>query len=375
MTGGQDELVFDGHSLVLNENGELVAKGKRFEEDDIIFDITIDESAGRICTSKTFGGMKSEDVAVAANLKQNNKAKLPDRGSFVPQLNPDMSSAGNEDTYKALVLGTRDYVQKNGFNTVCIGMSGGIDSSLVAAVAVDALGRDNVVGIFMPSPYTSEESRLDAYELAGNLGMKILEIPISSIFNSYLHTLKPEFEKLPSGIAEENIQARIRGNILMGFSNKFGWLILTTGNKSEMSVGYATLYGDMAGGFAPIKDVPKMLVYRLCEWRNGRPPSPTFPDRVLTKEPTAELKPDQKDTDSLPPYEVLDPILKAYIEDFKGYEEIIALGFNRECVRKVIMMVDRSEYKRRQGPPGIKITPMAFGRDRRFPITNKYRSC
>ncbi len=375
MTGGQDELVFDGHSIVIDNHGALIAEGKRFEEDDIIIDIPVDEAPSRNLSGKASCGQKVEHVVVYDALNMGNRKKLPEVDCVAPGLKSDISSSDNEDIYKALVLGTRDYVLKNGFSKVCIGMSGGIDSSLVAVLAVDALGRDNVIGIFMPSPYTSIESRDDAYGLAGNLGMKLLEEPISSVFDCYLQTLKHEFEKLPSGIAEENLQARIRGNMLMGFSNKFGWLVLTTGNKSEMSVGYATLYGDMAGGFAPIKDVPKTLVYKLCEWRNTLPPSPPFPERVLTKAPTAELKPGQKDTDSLPPYEVLDPILKAYIEDFKGYEEIVSLGFDRECVRKAITMVDHSEYKRRQGPPGIKITAMAFGRDRRFPITNKYRSC
>jgi NAD+ synthase (glutamine-hydrolysing) len=227
----------------------------------------------------------------------------------------------------------------------------------------------------MPSPYTSDDSLADAYALARNLDIRILEIPIEPVIKAYLQALGAEFEKIPAGIAEENIQARIRGNILMGFSNKFGWLVFTTGNKSEMSVGYATLYGDMAGGFAPIKDVPKTLVYRLCKWRNSIAGKDLIPERVLIKEPTAELKPGQKDTDSLPPYDVLDPILKAYIEEYKGYDEIVNLGFDPQYVKKAIKLVDGSEYKRRQSPPGIKITRMAFGRDRRFPITNKYRSC
>ena len=226
----------------------------------------------------------------------------------------------------------------------------------------------------MPSDFTSIESSEDAYALAENLGIIILEIPIKQTFNAYIASFKPQFKDLPSGIAEENLQARIRGNILMGMSNKFGWLVLTTGNKSEMSVGYATLYGDMAGGFAPIKDVPKTLVFSLSEWKNSSSGRVIIPERVLKKAPTAELRPDQKDTDSLPPYEILDPILKAYIEDNKSYEEILGLGFDSDCVKQVITLVDRSEYKRRQSPPGIKITPRAFGRDRRFPITNRYRS-
>jgi NAD+ synthase (glutamine-hydrolysing) len=279
-----------------------------------------------------------------------------------------------EEVYNALILGTRDYVYKNGFKKVCVGLSGGIDSSLVAAIAVDAIGKDNVTGVFMPSPYTSKESRDDAYELARNLGINVIEAPINNIFETYLDTLKPEFKDMPTNTTEENLQARIRGNILMAFSNKFGWLVLTTGNKSEMSVGYATLYGDMAGGFAVIKDVPKTLVYKICKWKNQKEGRSIIPERVLWKEPSAELKPDQKDTDTLPPYEVLDPILKAYIEEDRSFDEIVNLGCKEECARKVIKMVDTSEYKRRQSPPGIKITPRAFGRDRRFPITNKYRS-
>jgi NAD+ synthase (glutamine-hydrolysing) len=251
-------------------------------------------------------------------------------------------------------------------------------------IAADAIGCDNVKGIFMPSPYTSKESREDVFELSNNLNIKVTEVPIDNIFESYLNTLKPEFTPpippLGKGgnrggdTTEENIQARIRGNILMAFSNKFGWLVLTTGNKSEMSVGYATLYGDMAGGFAVIKDVPKTLIYKICKWKNNMAEKAVIPERVLWKEPSAELRPDQKDTDTLPPYEVLDPILKAYVEEDRSFDEIVNLGCEEECAKKVIKMIDTSEYKRRQSPPGIKITPRAFGKDRRFPITNKYRS-
>ncbi|MBI3592118.1 MAG: NAD(+) synthase, partial [Nitrospirae bacterium] len=279
-----------------------------------------------------------------------------------------------EEVYNALVLGARDYIRKNGFKKVCIGLSGGIDSALVAVIAADAIGKDNVTCLFMPSPYTSRESREDAYELSVNLGTNVIEEPINSIFEAYLNALQPEFKDLPVDTTEENLQARIRGNILMAFSNKFGWLVLTTGNKSELSVGYATLYGDMAGGFAVIKDVPKTLVYKICKWKNRKEGRTVIPERVLWKEPSAELRPDQKDTDSLPPYEILDPILKAYIEEDKSFDEIVNLGCEEECAKKVIKMVDISEYKRRQSPPGIKITPRAFGRDRRFPITNRYRS-
>jgi NAD+ synthase (glutamine-hydrolysing) len=367
MAGGQDELVFDGHSLIFDDNGNLIAEGNKFREETMLVDISL--SGQRDCTLPAGGriGLVVEEILLPDGIEQTMKPALPARPAV-------QKTEFNEDVYNALILGVGDYVRKNGFCGVCVGISGGIDSSLVASIAADALGSENVVGIFMPSPFTSQESRIDAFELASNIGMRIIEMPISHIFKSYLETLEPEFNKAPTGIAEENIQARIRGNILMGMSNKFGWLVLTTGNKSEMSVGYATLYGDMAGGFAPIKDVPKTLVYDICKWRNGKSGSPWIPERVLTKEPTAELKPGQKDTDSLPPYETLDPILKAYIEDLKGLDEIVALGYDAACVKKVITMVDRSEYKRRQSPPGTKITPLAFGRDRRFPITNKYRS-
>jgi NAD+ synthase (glutamine-hydrolysing) len=282
-----------------------------------------------------------------------------------------------EEIYNALLLGASDYVRKNGFRGVVMGLSGGVDSSLVATIAADAIGRENVTGLIMPSEYTSRESKEDAHELVDRLGIHVVEIPIHPVMRSYLKALEESFRGMQEDATEENLQARIRGNLLMAFSNKFGRLVLTTGNKSEMSVGYATLYGDMAGGFAVIKDVPKMLVYDLCRWHNDQRGA-VIPERVLWKEPTAELKKDQKDSDSLPPYKVLDPILKAYVEEEKSFEEIIKLGCDIQCSRedvtKVIAMVDRTEYKRRQAPPGIKITPRAFGRDRRFPITNRYRS-
>jgi len=275
------------------------------------------------------------------------------------------------EVYGALVLGLRDYVLKNGFGNVTIGLSGGIDSAIVAALAADALGKDRVVGVFMPSRYTSRESEEDARELSKNLGITMLEIPIDGIYKAYISTFDPLFKEREEDITEENIQARIRGNILMALSNKFGWLVLTTGNKSEMSVGYATLYGDMAGGFAVIKDVPKTLVYLLSAFRNSS--GLVIPRRILEKEPTAELKPDQRDSDTLPPYDTLDPILKAYVEEDKHPEEIVSPSLEKDVVNRVSKMVDGSEYKRRQSPPGIKITPKAFGKDRRMPITNRYR--
>jgi NAD+ synthase (glutamine-hydrolysing) len=363
---------------VVGSKGELIAEGLSFEEDIVLLDIEMDEKT-RVAKQahEPFDdrNLIFEQIRIARQTAETDQTTA-EKCVLVSQSDRRAKNLdSNEEIYRALTLGTKDYICKNGFNKICIGLSGGIDSALVASIAVDAVGKENVAGIFMPSPFTSKESRTDAYDLAANLGMQILEVPITPIYDAYLASLNTEFQKCPSGIAEENIQARIRGNILMGFSNKFGWLVLTTGNKSEMSVGYATLYGDMAGGFAPIKDVPKTLVYKLCEWKNRACGKPVIPSRILTKEPTAELKPDQKDTDSLPPYAILDPVLKAYIEDYMNHEEIVSLGFDGECVRKIIKLVDASEYKRRQSPPGVKITRRSFGRDRRFPITNKYRSC
>ncbi len=372
MTGGQDELVFDGHSLVFDESGDLVLRGKQFEEDLMLIDLNLDA----VFMRRLHDPKRRQEVfalegeAVSLVPVHDRVMERDVKFAYAPA-----SPYGElEEIYSALVLGTRDYVLKNEFGKVVIGLSGGIDSSLVATIAVDALGKERVEGLFMPSPYTSGESREDVLELVENLGIGLTEIAIEGIFESYLGALSGPFRDLPADTTEENIQARIRGNLLMALSNKFGWLVLTTGNKSEMSVGYATLYGDMAGGFAIIKDVPKTLVYRLSQWRNDREGRPLIPERVLWKEPSAELRPDQKDTDTLPPYEVLDPILKSYIEEDRGFEEIVKLGCDAECTRMVIDMIDRSEYKRRQAPPGIKITPRAFGRDRRFPITNKYRS-
>jgi NAD+ synthase (glutamine-hydrolysing) len=375
--GGQDELVFDGHSIIINQNGTAIAMGKQFEEDLIIVDLDLDG----VMMKRLHAPRRRQEVIKlekrvvekinipVEKTSRKKTAKLPHRlpSKCYTALEP------LEEVYTALVLGTHDYVNKNGFRGVVIGLSGGIDSSLVASIAVDALGKENVRGLFMPSSYTSRESREDAYALSVNLKIKVIEVSIDSIFKSYLDSFKKEFYGLPADVTEENLQARIRGNILMAFSNKFGWLVLTTGNKSEMSVGYATLYGDMAGGFAVIKDVPKTMVYDLCRWKNKKGGKTVIPERAFRKEPSAELRPGQKDTDTLPSYPVLDPILKAYIEDDKGFKEILSLGCDVEVVRKVIKMIDRSEYKRRQAPPGIKITKRAFGRDRRFPITNKYR--
>jgi NAD+ synthase (glutamine-hydrolysing) len=279
------------------------------------------------------------------------------------------------EVYDALVLGTHDYILKNGFEKVVIGLSGGIDSSLVAAIAADALGPNNVIGVSMPSRYSSAGSISDAELLARSLGIKHINIPIDKVFQAYLETLADHFRDTKPNVTEENIQARIRGNILMALSNKFGWLVLTTGNKSEFATGYTTLYGDMAGGFAVIKDVPKTLVYQLAKYRNSTSGREILPLSIINKEPSAELRPEQKDIDSLPPYDLLDPVLTAYVEEDRSVEQIIGAGFEEAMVKKAAQLVDTSEYKRRQAPPGIKITPRAFGRDRRLPITNRFRGC
>lgn len=373
MVGGQDELVFDGASVIINERGEIIARGKQFEEDLVIADLDLEavfmqrlHDPRRRQQKLALNDGRVESFAIPLRKKALKKRLLRKKLQCMER---------PEEVYSALVLGLKDYVGKNNFQGGIIGLSGGVDSSLVAVLAADALGKDRVNLLFMPSPYTSRESREDSRGLARNLGIKLMEIGIDRVFDAYLKSLKRVFRGRKPDTTEENLQARIRGNMLMALSNKFGWLVLTTGNKSEMSVGYATLYGDMAGGFAVIKDVPKTLVYELAGWRNEKAGRPLIPERVLWKEPSAELKPGQRDVDSLPPYPVLDPILRAYIEQDMSFEEILALGCEEECARGVIGMVDKSEYKRRQAPPGIKITPRAFGRDRRFPITNKYKSC
>jgi NAD+ synthase (glutamine-hydrolysing) len=283
--------------------------------------------------------------------------------------------SGEAEVYEALILGTRDYVRKNGFERIVLGVSGGIDSALTASVAVDALGPENVTAVFMPSPVTAKESEEDAIVLAKNLGIQLLTLPIGEEMEVYKKTLAPVFEGRPEDVTEENIQSRIRGNFLMALSNKFGWLVLTTGNKSEYATGYTTLYGDMAGGFAVLKDVQKTLVYELARYRNSRSArSAWIPERTISRPPTAELRAGQLDTDSLPPYDVLDPILRAYVEEDWEVDRIVGLGYDRALVERIIRMVDRAEYKRRQAPPGIRITPRALGKDRRLPITNRHQS-
>jgi len=376
LVGGQDELIFDGNSMIFNERGELVARGKAFEEDFVVADLDADAvfrhrlhdpRRRKEKYALQLQGRQVERVVLSEKEAARSKPALEPR-PLEPPLDPI------DEIYQALVLGTRDYVRKNGFEKVVIGLSGGIDSSLTAAIAVDALGKSNVVGVAMPTRYSTQEGLEDAEGLAKNLGVRYMVIPIDSVFQSYLDTLKEPFAGQKPDVTEENIQARIRGTLLMALSNKFGWLVLTTGNKSEVSVGYCTLYGDTAGGFNVLKDIPKTLVYKLAERKNQRDGREVIPPRVLTKPPSAELRPNQTDQDTLPPYEILDPILQAYVEEDKSTQEILASGdFDPQVLRRVISMVDSNEYKRRQAPPGIKITPRAFGKDRRLPITNRFR--
>ncbi len=373
LVGGQDELVFDGSSLVLSEKGEVLARGKQFEEDLVVVDLDV-EAVFR--TRLHDPRWRKTGIATRGQLWQTTGTTVSDSPSrtLKPPLPPRHSSVRNlpAEVYDALVLGLRDYVRKNGFREVVIGLSGGIDSSLVATIAVDAIGAANVIGVSMPSRYSSPASISDAELLARQLGIRYLNIPIEKIFQAYLDTLAEQFKGTTPDVTEENIQARIRGNLLMALSNKFGWLVLTTGNKSEIATGYTTLYGDMAGGFAVIKDVPKTMVYQLARYRNSVAGYDLIPLSVINKAPSAELRPGQQDTDSLPPYDLLDPILKAYVEEDRSVEQIIGAGFDEAMVQRAARLVDGSEYKRRQAPPGIKITPRAFGRDRRLPITNRF---
>ncbi len=355
LVGGQDELVFDGGSLFVNPEGKVVAEAKVFEEDIIVADLDVRSDRkirnGRLVVHICDYIDSTENTPISYH-KQRPLSQIA-------------------SIYKALVLGTRDYIRKNGFSKAVIGLSGGIDSSLVAAIAVDAIGNENVIGVSMPSRYTSQSSVSDASCLASNLGIRLITISIERIFEAYLSAFTEVFAGLATDSTEENIQARIRGNILMALSNKFGWIVLTTGNKSEVAVGYCTLYGDMSGGFAVIKDVPKTMVYELARYVNSCG-KVIIPESVLKKPPTAELRENQKDQDTLPPYDILDRILKEYIEGHKSLKEI-ARDKDIDLVKRVISMVDRNEYKRRQAAPGVKITPRAFGKDWRLPITNKFR--
>jgi NAD+ synthase (glutamine-hydrolysing) len=336
--GGQDELVFDGASVVIGADGETLARAAQFEPELLFCDLT-----------------------------------LPGGGDVPARIAEPLTSEEAE-VYAALTLGLRDYVEKNGFDHVVIALSGGIDSALVALIAVDALGADRVSVVVMPSPHSSDDTQSDARTIAANLGVELIEISIAEAMDAYDHALAQSFEGTEAGIAEENLQARIRGNLVMALSNKFGWLVLTTGNKSELSVGYATLYGDMAGGFAVIKDIFKLLVYRLVNWRNEQEGRELVPASVIERPPSAELRPDQLDEDSLPPYETLDRILEAYVERDEGVDALVAQGLPEEVVMDVVRLVDRAEYKRRQAPPGIRVSTKAFGRDRRLPITNRFGS-
>jgi len=365
VVGGQDELVFDGHSVVVDPEGGILARGRQFKEDLVVVDLDVAKLKRSPGSTRRAPdeGIPIDTIRVRSLTKSGRLANIP----AVPRPMDRL-----EEIYAAIVTGTRDYVKKNGFEKVVIGLSGGIDSALVAVMAVDALGKDRVVGVSMPSRYSSPESLTDARKLAGNLGIRLVRVGIDDIFSTYLKALRKEFRGYPADVTEENIQARVRGNILMAFSNKFGWLVLTTGNKSELAVGYCTLYGDLAGGFAILKDVPKTLVYELAAYRNLKGKT-IIPKSILTKAPSAELKPDQKDEDSLPPYEILDPVLNMYVVEDMGVRDITEQGYPRKLVKRVARMVDGNEYKRRQGPPGIKITPRAFGKDRRMPITNLYK--
>ena len=371
LVGGQDELVFDGHSLVVDQDGELVARGTQFEEELIVCDIdpsSVYAARLRDARHRPSVRQRRPEVVLLAELEGAfDQAPAEVGGPRAKPMDPD------QEMYAALVLGLRDYVQKNDFEQVVIGLSGGIDSALTALVAVDALGPERVVCVIMPSPYSSEGTQGDARRVARDLGVETLELALDRAMNAYKRTLAEAFEATDPGIAEENIQARIRGNFLMALSNKFGWLVLTTGNKSEYSVGYTTLYGDMAGGFAVLKDVPKTWVYRLVRYRNERAGTDLVPASISERPPSAELRPEQRDDDTLPPYDVLDPILEAYISEDQGREQLIRRGFPEQVVDQVIQMVDRAEYKRRQAPPGIRISQKAFGRDRRLPITNRFR--
>jgi NAD+ synthase (glutamine-hydrolysing) len=387
LVGGQDEIIYDGGSLIIDEQGRVLAEGDMFSDDLVMADVDLDEvfnarlhdprlRKGRVMDSGD-PTARIELPAVGGDLAHTlggGNGGVATAVALRPAIAKRPAVAERTlvaEIYDALVLGTRDYVEKNGFDTAVLGLSGGIDSALCACIAADALGPEHVVGVSMPSEFTAAASREDAEALALALGIRFETIPIASVYEAYVGTLAPSFAERAPDITEENLQARIRGNDLMALSNKFGWLVLTTGNKSEVSVGYCTLYGDTAGGFAVLKDVYKTMIYQLARYRNERGAA-AIPERTLTRPPSAELKADQTDQDTLPPYEVLDPILRLYVEEDRSAREISEMGFDAAIVRRVIEMVDRAEYKRRQSPPGIKISPRAFGKDRRLPITNRW---
>ncbi len=367
--GGQDELVFDGDSMVIGPDAGVLAESPLFVEHLLLCDLELED----IFRARLHDPRRRHTVPAApksVKCIELQATPRPDRVALTPQQQP-LPHDDIRELYAALELGLRDYVQKNGFQKIVLGLSGGVDSALVATIAADALGAENVIGVLMPSRYSSQGSIDDSLELARRLGIQTQTISIDALFTSAMETLAPAFEGTPHGIAEENLQARARGVLLMALSNKFGWLLLTTGNKSELATGYATLYGDMAGGFALLKDVAKLLVYQLCRWRNESADEP-IPEIILTKPPSAELRPDQKDTDSLPPYEVMDPILERYVEDDWSIQELVEEGYDETIVRRLVKLVNASEYKRRQAAPGVKVTERAFGKDRRLPITSKY---
>ena len=403
--GGQDELVFDGNSMICDPRGQVVARGPAFREAMILADIDVDAVPSLKETPSPPGGGLGWGRSALAAVGAPKTIKIPSPSSNFPSPHGEGQGGGEscaanrpplpppshselveepseldetEEIYRALALGTRDYLHKTGFSRAIVGLSGGIDSALTAVIAADALGPENVLGITMPSRYSSRGSVEDSAELARNLGIEFWEIPIEPAHTAFTEMLEERFADTAPNVAEENVQARIRGNVLMTVSNKFGWIVLTTGNKSEMAMGYATLYGDMAGGFAVLKDVHKMTVYALSRWRNanGRlfdSSDGVIPQAIIDKPPSAELREGQLDEDSLPPYDILDPVIQAYVEDDCSYADMVAQGHAPAVVRQVIAAVDRNEYKRRQAPPGVKITPRAFGRDRRLPIVNRYR--
>lgn len=386
LVGGQDELVFDGSSLIIDANGGILARCKPFEEDILVFDLDLEEIQSIRLKDPRYKSqgleLSRENIEIPEiiqvplnNSISLNKARYSNKkiaGKSESTSYEDLISCEEEEILDALILGTRDYLHKNGFNKAVIGLSGGVDSALTAVIASMALGSENVTGILMPSPFSSQSSIDDSVALVKNIKINSIKIPISEIYGSYLETLKGIFKSGEINLTKENIQARIRGNVLMALSNEFGWLVLSTGNKSETSVGYCTLYGDMAGGLSPIKDIYKTKVYALCDFINKKY-NKIIPENILTKVPSAELKPDQKDQDFLPPYDLLDKIIQAYIEEDMDFNYMVNnLGYPGETVKKVMHLIDISEYKRRQGSPGIKITNRAFGKDRRYPITNKF---
>lgn len=377
LVGGQDRLIFDGGSLLVSQSGELLAEGKMFEEDVIVADIDLDDvSRTKLNDPRHRKAVLELELSQTPMLQCLHADPLPQHSlpalPSLPKPADNLIADPCQETYSALILGLRDYVSKNGFRKVTLGLSGGIDSALVATIAVDALGADNVVGVLMPGPFSSQGSLDDANALAEHLKIHTHTIPITPIYDAFNHQLAEAFTGRKPDVTEENIQARIRGSVLMALSNKFGYLVLTTGNKSEVSVGYATLYGDMCGGLGIIADVYKTTVYALAAYRNAFAGYDLIPQNTIVKPPSAELRPDQKDSDSLPEYHILDEILRAYIEYDKSIEDIIALGFAPEVVKDVIRKIDRSEYKRQQAAPALKVTTKAFGPDRRLPITNKY---